>query len=145
MPSECLQRIQANAAMPPPNLGSIAGCTPPLCTQGTEHSQMALTTRRLGAHQHTQGQAPPIRGGDRKKQTKHGPPSSKARLPKRRNVCPGCCCSTKNYGNAGTVGARGWAGWGASLSGSRRFYLGSGRGRRNGWGRGESQIKITPR
>lgn len=45
------------------------------------------------------------------------------------------------------MGARGWAGRGASPSGSRRFYFGSGRGRRReGWGRGgESQIKITLR
>ena len=50
----------------------------------------------------------------------------------------------KDYANAGAVGARGWAGRGASPSGSRRFYFGSGRGRREGWGRGgESQIKIT--
>lgn len=32
-------------------------------------------TCRLGAHQHTQEQAPPIRDrGDRKKQAEHGPP-----------------------------------------------------------------------
>lgn len=46
--------------------------------------------------------------------------------------------------NAAALDARGWAGREASASGSRRFYFGSGRGRREGCGRGgESQIKIT--
>lgn len=79
-----------------------------------------------------------------------GAPASflQSTLPKRRGLCPGCSqLHPKDEAIAGAVGARGWAGQGASPSGSRRFYFGSGRGRRReGWGRGgESQIKITLR
>lgn len=34
VPPECLQRIQANTAMPPPNLGSIAGARPRFALRG---------------------------------------------------------------------------------------------------------------
>lgn len=100
--SECATRMSAThsgkCSHAPAQPWLNCRCTPPFCTQGTEHSQMALATRRLGAHQHTQGQTPPVPDrGDRKKQSELGPPSSKAPLPKRRSVCPGSCCSTKNY------------------------------------------------
>lgn len=140
VPPERPPRIRADTAVPPPHLGPTAGRTPPPRTQGTRHSQMASTTPQTRCPAtHPRPDPTTATGGHGRQHTEQGP------LP------PGTFTWTPQFVQAAaaplnsTATQEAWvrAGGpvGSLLSGSRRFYLGSGRGRRDGWGRGNPKLK----
>lgn len=114
---------------------------PVVTLRGTNDSHTALTTRgrpQRGAHRHTQRHCEATANLERTGKAGRAPgllppkhvPQTSQFVSRLFPLHPTDCA------NAAARGARGRAGRRASASGSWRFYFGSGRGRREGCGRG---------